>query len=489
MPEQALDLPKLVRIVRRNKLLVGVMAAVGLLGGAAFAVLSPQTFTSTAQVVLPGEVESAATAVPGATGGAGTDEYMATQVLVASSDPVLSLALRDVSTAATLQALRNELQISSPTIGIMSITAKGQSAAAAERSANAVATSYVSYVGSSGSLVGHVPADVINSATHATGTTLVRRLAFDALLSGICGALIGIIVALVVSRGKRRLTARDEIANSIGLPVIASLPVGHPEDAADWTKLLDEYQPAAIHAWQLRTALRELGMLRSSASDRTNGADSSLTVLSLSSDEGACAVGPQLAVFAASLGIPTALVVGRQQDTPAVATLRTACAVPPSAASTRSRQLHVVDSDGADDHGRPDSALTVVVAVIDDDARKFPHTMRTATTVLGVSASAATADQLARVAVTAAVDGRDLAGIIVADPEPTDRTTGRAQQPMRVGALQTARPASERVVGHARARSADQVVSEQTLPERIAVAASGDPGSAVGDPFELRQNS
>jgi len=37
----------------------------------------------------------------------------------------------------------------------------------------------------------------------------------------------------------------------------------------------------------------------------------------------------------------------------------------------------------------------------------------------------ATAEELARVAMSAAVSGRDIAGILVADPEPTDRTTGR----------------------------------------------------------------
>ena len=57
--------------------------------------------------------------------------------------------------------------------------------------------------------------------------------------------------------------------------------------------------------------------------------------------------------------------------------------------------------------------------------------MRTTATVLGVSAGAATAEQLARVAVSAADDGRDIAGIIVADPDPADHTTGRLPQPAR----------------------------------------------------------
>ena len=54
--------------------------------------------------------------------------------------------------------------------------------------------------------------------------------------------------------------------------------------------------------------------------------------------------------------------------------------------------------------------------------------MRTTATVLGVSAGAATAEQLARVAASAAADGRDIAGILVADPDPADHTTGRLPQ-------------------------------------------------------------
>ena len=80
----------------------------------------------------------------------------------------------------------------------------------------------------------------------------------------------------------------------------------------------------------------------------------SLTVLSLSTDPRSLALGPQLAVFAASQGIPTALVIGPQQDADATATLRTACAVPPSASSKRLGHLRVIVSDGPID-GQPDT--------------------------------------------------------------------------------------------------------------------------------------
>ena len=54
--------------------------------------------------------------------------------------------------------------------------------------------------------------------------------------------------------------------------------------------------------------------------------------------------------------------------------------------------------------------------------------MRASTTVLGVSAGAATAAQLVGVAVSAAADGRQIDGILVADPDPADHTTGRVPQ-------------------------------------------------------------
>jgi hypothetical protein len=75
-----------------------------------------------------------------------------------------------------------------------------------------------------------------------------------------------------------------------------------------------------------------------------------------------------------------------------------------------------------------DTALTVVVVAVDGRSPRMPDTMRTATTLLGVSSGAATAEQLARVAVSADADGREITGILVADPEPTDPTTGRIPQ-------------------------------------------------------------
>ena len=438
MSQKALDLRRSMQIVRRRKVLVGVIAALGILGGVAYAVVKPAMLTSTALVALapPANVLQTTTV-------SGTDSYTATQEVVADSGPVLLNALPDVRPAMSLTGLRLDVQVASPATDIISVSAKGKDAADAEATANAVADSYILYVSSSNSAFKHVEAQLLESATSATRPTPIERMIIFALLGGLAGALIGAIVALAVGRNDRRLRERGEIANSLGIPVLASVAVGHPSGAAGWVKLLEDYNPTAVHAWQLRTALQRLGMAgpgfgrpaydrngsSSYGDDRTSvyeGGRFSLTVLSLSSDPGALSLGPQLAVFAASQNIPTSLVVGPQQDAAATATLRTACAAPTSEASIRHGLLRVFAYDEDSVRMHSDSALLIVVAVVDGRAPKLPpHPIRTNATFIGVSAGAATAEQLARAAVAAAADGQEVTGILVADPEPTDHTTGR----------------------------------------------------------------
>ena len=202
--------------------------------------------------------------------------------------------------------------------------------------------------------------------------------------------MIGAITALAIGRNDRRLRERDEIADSVGVPVLASVRVRHPANAQGWTKLLEGYEPETADAWQLRKVLRQLG----------GGGGSSLAVLSLSHDRGALALGPQLAVLAASLGIPTALVVGPQQDANNAAALHAACAAGPEPRGAGN--LHVTVSDHGDTSQLPGGGLTVVVSVVDGRTPRVANTMRTTIAVLAVTSGAVTAQQLARVAASAA---------------------------------------------------------------------------------------
>src|SRR6516162_8822146 len=95
MSEQALDLRRSMKIVRRHKILVGSLVALGLLAGAGYAVLKPPMFTSgDALVGLP----------------SGTRD-VSTQVVIAGSNRVLAPALHAIHPAMPLLTLRNQIQV------------------------------------------------------------------------------------------------------------------------------------------------------------------------------------------------------------------------------------------------------------------------------------------------------------------------------------------------------------------------------------------
>jgi capsular polysaccharide biosynthesis protein len=419
MSQQALDLRRSVQIVRRHRKLFGAVAALGLLGGVAFAILKPPVLTSTALVVLP---QSYSQSLQAAAGSASTNA-IDTQVVIATSDAVLADALPHISPAMSAQTLATKIQVTNVAGSVLSFSATGSTAQQAEATANAVANSYIAYIGSPSSPLGHVPAKVLEQAAAATGTKLPEQIGIFGLLGLLAGALIGFIISLAIGLNDRRLVERDAIANSIAAPVLAAIPAGHPSDAGSWIKLIEQYEPEIVHAWALNNLLQRLGVTELNADNSSDDSGCSLTVLSLSSDPGALALGPQLAAFAASLGIPTALILGPQQNANVTATLRTACTAQPQAVAGRGK-LRLFASDDSQP-GRVRGAFVVVVAVIDPAEPQLPAAIHTDATVLGVSAGAATAAQLARAATAAASVGQDIIGILVANPEPTDQTSGR----------------------------------------------------------------
>jgi capsular polysaccharide biosynthesis protein len=405
MNREPLDLRRSLQILRRRLVTVGIAAALGAVAGAAYTALSPPMHAGTALVVLPSTASNAGA-----------------QVLIAESNPVLEGALPGIKPAMSLLALNNDTEVTAVTTNLLSITAQAGTAAQAEQMANALADSYVAYADSPQAPKGQAPAKVMQYATNVTETRLLVRLLTTAFLGALLGALIGAIVALATGRYDRRLRERDLMADAIGVPVLASISVRHPTGTARWSRLLDDYEPSAADAFRLRSALNELGLAEIMSAD--SGAGSSLSVLSFSFDERALALGPQLAAFTASLGIRTALVIGPQPDTKAAAALRAAT----SPSSRRSGQLQVISTDSDNLDQPPDAALTVVVAVVDGRTPQLADLMRTDAMVLGVSAGSATAEQLARIAASAAADDRRVAGILVADPDPADPTTGRLPQ-------------------------------------------------------------
>jgi capsular polysaccharide biosynthesis protein len=422
MSEQVLDLRRFLGIALRHKVILVAATVLGLFAGLGFTLLNPPLPTSNALVLL----------APSAT------RFIGTQVVIAASDPVLAGAEPLVTPPVSLQTLQNDVKASSLTSNIVSITAKGHTAAQAESIANAVAESYIDYVGRNNSPVGKVEAELLSVATRATLGSLRIRLIISGVIGALLGALIGTLIAVAVERNRGLLRERDEIAAASGAPVLASIPVRHPSGPGGWTRLLEEYEPGAVHATSLGRVLHWVGLARVLSGEVGDDFRYSIQVMSLASDAGALAFGPQLAAFAASLGIPTALVVGPQQEVKATAGLRAACATKPDLASKRLSHLMVsVLRDG--DANRPHAALlTIVVCVVNGRTPQVADMMPTTATLLAVSAGAATSGQLAQVAARCAADGRRIAGVVVADPDSTDQTTGR--RPQRQGPASRVQP-------------------------------------------------
>lgn len=402
-----MDLRTLLFAVRRHKAIFGVLVLLGLAIGTALTLIRPPLLASKVLVVIPGT------------------RYIQTQAVIAASDPVLLGAARNLHPIIPLTTLRHRVSVATVTSTVLSITALGQTASQAQETVNAVADSYVDFVQSPKSPGGKTTAEVLENATPAIGPTLPVRVVETGGLGLLTGALIGIIIAAGIGRTDRRLRERDEIAVAIGAPVLASLPVAHPSDPAGWARLLENYEPTVTHAWSMRKALRQLGV----AEGRSAGMPKvSVAVVSLSSDRRALSLGPQLATFAAALGIPTRLVVGQQQGSGFTSALSAGCTMMATESSDRPGRLQFATELSDESDRYSPAALTVIVEVVDSREPRFSHHSRATATVLGISAGATTAEQLARVAVSVAADGRDISGALVANPLASDRTTGSLPQ-------------------------------------------------------------
>jgi hypothetical protein len=266
-------------------------------------------------------------------------------------------------------------------------------------------------------------ARVIVQPTPAKRTDLVLWTTVAMLLGALLALGVSTVVLSSMSRRDRRLRTRDEMADAIGSAVIGSVRARPQRAAAGWSALLERYEPSVTEAWSLRQALDHVGLgdltMRSGhAANRNQRARSRvLTLVTLSDDARGLAVGPQLASHAAALGLRTRLVAKQGHESSSVlwaacSTLRRDDEVRPGLhVDTRRRK-------GVDD-------LTVELVVVDRRNPQFVGLDSNSVTLLAVASSSATAEDLARTAVAAYEAGGRISGVIVADPDSLDRSTGR----------------------------------------------------------------
>jgi hypothetical protein len=248
------------------------------------------------------------------------------------------------------------------------------------------------------------------------------------LLYGPTGFLAGVLLAaigsLVRARRDPRIRFRDEIADAMGSPVLAAVS-GRPQRSVfGWSQLIERYQPPAVDAWAFRQVLRALVTPEARVVDRKGEArragldfPRSLTVVSLAGDLRGLSVGPQLAAFAASLGVMTRLMTMVGNDSSA-APLWSACAAERQSDPRPNLIIGEV---------RPGESaeLTIVLAVVDRRHPVVGAWARAGNTVLAIGAGVATEEELARLALAVDDAGRRIDGIVLADADRSDRSTGR----------------------------------------------------------------
>ena len=153
MSQQALDLRRSLQIVRRHKILVGVVWR--WVSSRAPLTPAPAADADQHRAGRAPAVSRQRAARPQTAGGPDT-LIRRPKVVIAGSDPVLFAAMPDVRPAMSLAELRSEFRSEACTGLYISISAKGKTAADAEATANAVANSYISYVSSAKARSGSV---------------------------------------------------------------------------------------------------------------------------------------------------------------------------------------------------------------------------------------------------------------------------------------------------------------------------------------------
>lgn len=245
MSQQESDLPRFIQIIGRYRALIGLMAVLGLLAGAAFAALNPAgSSTSEADVLF------SAPQCPD--GGICGGSWFSPGYL----------------NAAVLQASPSGVQIKMITGNVVSVSAVGGTAAQAEAAANAAVRSYVALAGSLSYLGEHPSVIVLAPVTTQTAPKPSKGLFDDALLGALFGVLAGIIAALA---GSRSTIEPVTLPKGLGISVGAraeSTTVGRAgvENASRGTAETGRetgYAPAGVSLHQL--AMEHLE--RSAASD------------------------------------------------------------------------------------------------------------------------------------------------------------------------------------------------------------------------------
>jgi len=476
MGEQALDLRSGLAVLRRHRAILAGAALLGVVAGGAYTMERPPGYASTSMVLLPEQPSTQQ-----------TPRDPGTEARVAGSAAVLGPAGKRMHPARSATQMAALITASAPSSTVVQFQSVAATPGLAERLSQAAAESEVAYVkqassadisaqqqdltkrlddlnGSLNTLAGQIKqtthrrslegpttaagradstalaqltaeqADVVlqrdqvkqQAQTVAAGVTpstasiiepaapgrrsaLVHRIAEYGAIGGVLALILGIFGLTLFARRDRRLRYRDQIADALGSTVVASVHTRPPRTVARWTDLLTDYEPSTSDAWALRQVLHQAGRR--------------LVLVSLSGDADALAIGPQLASYAAATGLRVQLVLGQRHDSAAAL-----WATSHQGETTEPRPGLTITTESGDE---PRTSLTIFVIIVERRRPELTVKLPEAHTLVAVSAGSATAEDLARTAVTLDDAGLRIDGMVVANPDDLDPTSGRLPQHQR----------------------------------------------------------
>lgn len=235
---------------------------------------------------------------------------------------------------------------------------------------------------------------------------------------GLVGLVVGSLLALWLEQSDRRLRRRDELADAVGAPVLASLHAPAGGRRAQRRRLFVAWSPSVVESFALERGLAAVGV---------DGLEApcNIVVVTVEGDPGGPALAFQLAAFAAARGVRTALLAATQDATMERFRAGYERSLAGGSLTRRNLSVHWSDAD-ARSPGFVAASLKVAVVVARPGPVLIPrwNDRRTVTT-LAVSSGFATADQLATVAAACHSAGQPIQGIFVANPDAEDDTSGR----------------------------------------------------------------
>ncbi len=152
MSEQPLNLVTSLSALRRGRLVVGCVAVLGLAGGAAHSVLMPPEPVASALVILA--------PISTVSSSGNTVDDTSTQIIIATSTPVLAAAGAAVSPPISATALKRDVDVKALSADVLQFQVSAPSTRLAEELANSEVASYSSYADKTGaeSANGAIPA-------------------------------------------------------------------------------------------------------------------------------------------------------------------------------------------------------------------------------------------------------------------------------------------------------------------------------------------